>query len=122
MSAPSFAIIITEKYLYRSWYTLDNGATNITFTGSITIAQDIWDALADDAELTIKIYAEDKPGHISSIEITIIKCPPEEPDNTALIITIIVLSVVGGLVITISVIWVKNPEAIKKFSGKLRGK
>ena len=71
--APNFDLSITETNLNCTWYTLDNGLTNITFTGLAgTISQVEWDKYSDGA-LTILFYANDSFGRENFTEITINK-------------------------------------------------
>ncbi|MFX1343459.1 MAG: OmpL47-type beta-barrel domain-containing protein, partial [Promethearchaeota archaeon] len=61
-TAPDFSISIDELNLNTSWYSIDNGITNITFSGlSGTINQTEWDDLID-GSLSIKFYANDSWG------------------------------------------------------------
>lgn len=81
-SAPDYNISITVSGLNKTWYTLDNGATNITFTGLTgTINQVEWDKKVDGA-ITIQFYANDTLGYKNSTEVVVIK------DTTAPIISI----------------------------------
>ncbi|MFX0001714.1 MAG: serine hydrolase domain-containing protein [Candidatus Hodarchaeota archaeon] len=76
--APDFTVSITEDYLNDTWYTLDDGNTNITFTGlSGTIDQDQWDNVAK-GEVTIVFYARDITGNIGSHQIILQKVIPSE--------------------------------------------
>lgn len=71
--APDFDVSVDELFLESMWYTLDNGITNITFTGFTgTFNQTEWDKQADVA-VYIKFYANDTSGNINSSEITIYK-------------------------------------------------
>ncbi len=59
---PTFNLSITELNLNKTWYTIDNGITNITFSGLTgTINQDEWDGKVD-GPVTIKFYANDSFG------------------------------------------------------------
>ncbi|MFX1456218.1 MAG: hypothetical protein ACFFDB_12660, partial [Promethearchaeota archaeon] len=61
--------------LDTSWYTIDNGITNITFTGNntlIQIDQNNWTAHSE-GSFFLFIYANDTSGNIGSQQITIIK-------------------------------------------------
>ncbi len=71
--APDFNISIIELNLNKSWYTLDNGITNISFTGeSGTIDQTEWENLSD-GPVTIRFYANDTFGRENYTVVTIIK-------------------------------------------------
>ena len=70
VSPPDFEIILEELNLNTTWYTLDGGLTNKTFTGLTgTIDQTIWDPiLADD--VTIRFYANDSFGREGYSEVS----------------------------------------------------
>ncbi|MFX0104976.1 MAG: DUF2341 domain-containing protein [Candidatus Hodarchaeota archaeon] len=70
---PGFDITIAELSLNTTWYTIDNGASNITFTGLTgTINQTEWDEEFD-GPIIIRFYANDTFGKINYNEITIFK-------------------------------------------------
>jgi len=72
-SAPSFSVTITDNLLIETWYTLDGGLHNYTFTGSTgTIDQSAWDAMPYGV-ITLTFYASDIPGNINSTEVNIEK-------------------------------------------------
>ncbi len=57
--APSFDISILESELHTTWYTLDGGTTNITFSGAVgMISQIEWDKKEDDV-VYIEFFAND---------------------------------------------------------------
>ncbi len=75
---PSYTVSITEDYLNETWYTLDGGITNTTFTGLTgTIDQDQWDNIAA-GDVTIIFYARDIAGNIGSQQVTLKKVLPSE--------------------------------------------
>jgi len=80
---PNFDITVTESNLDSMWYTLDSGATNITF-GSLTgtIDQTEWDKKGN-GTVTIKFYAKDEGGNEGFAEIIVRK------DDNIPLITII---------------------------------
>ncbi len=81
-SAPIFALTISGANVNATWYTMDGGLTNYTFTGtSGTFNQVAWDSLPE-GNVIIKFYAEDTLGRIGFQEVTIRK------DVNAPIITI----------------------------------
>ncbi len=56
---PNFNISIVEPFLYTTWYTLDDGITNITFSGLTgSINQTEWDKKGD-GTVDIKFYGND---------------------------------------------------------------
>ncbi|MFX1571592.1 MAG: nitrous oxide reductase family maturation protein NosD [Promethearchaeota archaeon] len=72
-NAPQFIIEISELTLNTTWYTLDDGITNITFSGlNGTIDQNNWTILPD-GPITIKFFANDTNGRSSSQEVVVIK-------------------------------------------------
>ena len=72
-SSPDYDISITESNLDAYWYTLDNGAINITITSLTgTIDQTEWNKLGN-GTVTIRFYAEDEGGNEGFAEIIIRK-------------------------------------------------
>jgi hypothetical protein len=70
---PEFNIAIIDSNFEESWYTLDNGATNISFTGSTgTINQTEWDKYSD-GPVIIRFYANDTTGRESFEEVSVVK-------------------------------------------------
>jgi len=81
--APSFNISIIESHLNETWYTIDGGLTNYTFSGLIgTINQTTaWDKCIE-GPITIRFYANDSVGNVGFEDIIVLK------DTSAPIITI----------------------------------
>ena len=80
-TAPDFTVSITEDYLIDTWYTLDGGTTNTTFTGLTgTIDQDQWDNVIA-GNVTIVFYARDIAGNIGSQHITLEKVIPSPSED-----------------------------------------
>ncbi len=77
-NAPQFNVIVVEKYLYKMWYNLDNGITNVTFTKNGTIDQELWADLPN-GYVNLTFWIEDKTGKIGSDVITVIKVPSGAP-------------------------------------------
>ncbi len=73
-TAFDFEIILRiEGTLNKTWYTLDNGLHNYSFTGLTgSIAQSAWDAIPD-GYLTIQFYANNSLGAEIFNEVTIFK-------------------------------------------------
>lgn len=72
-NAPQYSLIIEEYLLNLTWYTLDGGITNITFTGlSGIINQTIWDTISI-GDITLTFFAKDLAGNIGKSEIIIKK-------------------------------------------------
>lgn len=74
LSAPSFNITVTdENPINTTWYTIDEGLTNYTFTGTTgTINQSAWD-LKDYGSFNLIFYANDTAGSIGFMSVTIWK-------------------------------------------------
>ncbi|GAG87254.1 unnamed protein product, partial [marine sediment metagenome] len=73
IAAPNFLIYKSGSELQSTWYTLDNGITNITFTGlSGTINQTVWDN-SDLEIITLRFYINDSFGKIGFDEVSIRK-------------------------------------------------
>ncbi|MFX1588694.1 MAG: SBBP repeat-containing protein [Promethearchaeota archaeon] len=69
--APQFNISIEELHLNTTWYTVDDGITNISFSGVIGIIdQSEWEKLTDGL-VDIGFYANDSAGNIGFSEITV---------------------------------------------------
>ncbi|NVM19497.1 MAG: hypothetical protein HWN80_17480, partial [Candidatus Lokiarchaeota archaeon] len=71
-TAPSFTVEITDGSLDTMWYTIDGGATNITFTINGTIDQNNWTALAD-GPITIFFYANDSANNVAFDSVVVNK-------------------------------------------------
>jgi len=73
VGAPDFDLSITEANLNTTWYTLDGGTTNITFSGLTgAIDQTLW-GLEGNGTVTIRFYANDSMGNLGFAEITLRK-------------------------------------------------
>jgi len=71
--APYFNISIIEPLLNTTWYTLDDGTTNIIFSGLTgTIKQTEWDKKGD-GPVTIRFCANDTAGKEKYVEVTVRK-------------------------------------------------
>jgi len=71
--APNFDISIVEPNLESTWYTIDDGITNITFIGLTgTINQAEWDKLFS-SSVNLTFYANDSVGNIGSSGVLIYK-------------------------------------------------
>ena len=70
---PNYDISITEPNLDSYWYTLDNGATNVTI-GSLTgtIYQSEWDKQGN-GTVTVRFYARDEGGNEGYAEVIVRK-------------------------------------------------
>jgi len=70
---PTFSISIIESNLQSTWYSLDGGVTNITFTGlTDAIDQVEWNNFGN-GTVTLTIYANDTGGHSNVIEVLLRK-------------------------------------------------
>lgn len=74
LNAPEFSITAYSLYpINTSWYTLDGGATNHTFSDSIgVINQTVWDTSAE-GNITIAFYANNSLGQLAFKDVQIIK-------------------------------------------------
>lgn len=74
LNPPEFSITAYSFYpINTSWYTLDNGATNHTFSDSIgVINQTVWDSSAE-GNITIGFYANNSLGQVAFKDVQIIK-------------------------------------------------
>ena len=82
VNAPSFIVEITDMNLNTTWYTVDGGLNNYTFTENGTINQAAWGALPDGI-VTIRFYANNTSGDIYFKQVNVRK------DSSAPIINII---------------------------------
>ncbi len=82
-NAPDFVIVINDSSSINStWYTIDGGSTNYTFSGLTDfINQSRW-GQKEDGALTIRFYANDSLGNLGFEDVNVIK------DTTAPKITI----------------------------------
>ena len=71
-TAPGFTVEITDDNLDKMWYTIDDGATNITFTVNATIDQNNWTALAD-GPVTMIFYANDSANNVAFDSVVVNK-------------------------------------------------
>ncbi|MFX1288345.1 MAG: hypothetical protein ACFFFY_07275, partial [Promethearchaeota archaeon] len=73
-SAPNFVVEITEDTftINTTWYTIDGGITNITFTSNGTIDQGNWTALSD-GPVILNFYANNSISQIFNQSVTINK-------------------------------------------------
>ena len=97
---PDFSITIVGTDIDTTWYTLDLGVKNITFSGVTgTFEQAEWDKLGSGTH-TIRFYANNSMGQIFFSEVIITKqiesAPPEIPGiNLFVILPIIMIAVIG---------------------------
>lgn len=78
-TSPSFDVSITGTDIDTRWYTIDGGATNITFTG-ITgqISQVEWDKQGNGA-VTLRFYVNNTLGFENFTEVIVIKDVVKQP-------------------------------------------
>jgi len=70
---PSFDISIVEGIADSTWYSLDNGISNNSFTGTTgVINETAWYDLQD-GTVKITFYVNDSKGYIGKAEVSIIK-------------------------------------------------
>jgi len=81
-AAPEFEISISGTEINTTWYTIDDGATNITFSGLTgTIDQTEWDKKGD-GDINLRFYVNNTLGNSSYSDVTLKK------DTTPPLITI----------------------------------
>jgi len=102
-NAPLFNITVTEDNLDIMWYSFDGGAHIYFITNNTVFNQTAWTKLAQ-GDVTITFYARDIAGNEASESVTVIKSVPSGLDP-GMIITIVIVSVVGGVAI-ISVVYI----------------
>ena len=74
--APDFEISIFGTLINTTWYTIDEGATNITFSGLTgTIDQAEWNKKGD-GNINLRFYANDTLGNMSFDEVIVVKDTP----------------------------------------------
>ncbi|MBN2154154.1 MAG: right-handed parallel beta-helix repeat-containing protein [Candidatus Lokiarchaeota archaeon] len=71
-TAPPFNITVVDARLHTTWYTLNGGAANTTFTGNGSVAPGIWSALVDGG-YTLHFYANDSGGNVGQASVMIFK-------------------------------------------------
>jgi hypothetical protein len=70
---PPFNISIIEEHLEATWYTIDGGLTNYSFSGLTGfINQTAWN-LKEDSVINVRFYANDSLGHIGFKDVQILK-------------------------------------------------
>ena len=73
---PIFNVSIIEPNFNSSWYTVDGGLTNVTFTGITgVIDETLWDSLSR-GTITIRFYAKDDVGNIGYSTVHVVKNSP----------------------------------------------
>ncbi len=72
INAPSFIVEIADSNLNTTWYTVDGGINNYTFTENITILQAAWDSLPDGI-VTLRFSANNSLGNINFEEVNVSK-------------------------------------------------
>ena len=107
--SPKFNITIIEENLVSSWYTLDGGATNISFTLTEGyIDQDAWSAASSGA-INITFYVKDIADNLIFKEITIIKRITDDgkkDEAFPLIASILITALSSGAIVSsIFIFW-----------------
>lgn len=96
-NAPLFNITIIEDNLDAIRYSFNGGITTYAITDNAIFNQTAWIALSQ-GDVTITFYARDLAGNEASESVTVIKSVPSDLDP-GVIITIVVISIVGGVAI-----------------------
>lgn len=96
-NAPLFNLTITEDNLDSLTYSFDGGITTYAITNNTIFNQTAWTTLSQ-GEVTITFFARDLAGNEAFESVTVIKSVPSglEP---GVIITIVIVSVVGGVAV-----------------------
>ncbi|NVM34928.1 MAG: hypothetical protein HWN81_04985 [Candidatus Lokiarchaeota archaeon] len=97
-TAPDFNISITDDHLDKMWYTVDAGLTNFTFNANGAINQTAWDVLSQ-GTITLRFYANDTLGHISSEDVSITKDLPSKVIGLDYFMTGFLITLIGGVAI-----------------------
>ena len=70
---PIFNVSFNENDIDSTWYTIDNGITNFTFSGLTgAINNNVWFSMPD-GPVTIQFFANDSIGNIGFEQITVVK-------------------------------------------------
>jgi surface protein len=72
ISAPAFEIVSSNVNTHTLWYTLDDGLFNQTCSTFGTINQTTWNKFGSES-VTIKFYANDTIGNITSAVVSVLK-------------------------------------------------
>lgn len=128
--APSFNLTIVEANINTTWYSLDGGLTNKTFSGFTgTIDQTLWN-LTPNGTVTITFYANDTIGRVNLTSIVVVKYialddPPESPPDLMIVFVIVSISATGiASLVIISLLRKKKkveiPKPSSNFAEKVR--
>ncbi len=120
--APSFELTVIDPNLESVWYTLDDGATNISLSSfQDHINQSLWDELSY-GQVTIRFYANDTVGNIGMEEIRIIKINEGGLDLGVIILGASIAGGAGAIIGTAIIITprIKKQKYIKNL--KLKAK
>ncbi len=119
VNPPSFTVTIDDMSLIvGKWYTIDGGANYYNFTGlGATVDNTAWNSTSEGA-VALVVYAMDDLGNIGSKSITIMKNissgpehEPEPTDGTGQPISGYNAYIVMGIVLVISVIFIRKKRA-----------
>ena len=122
-NAPAFTILVVEKYIYKMWYSLDDGLTNVTFSNNGTIDQELWDVVPL-GSVNISFWAEDKTGKLDFEKVVVIKgtapSPPlvgddddnDDDDDTGAVVVVVVVVVIASVCAGLSVIYILIKKGI----------
>lgn len=103
--APNFTLSISEPDLDETWYTLDEGVTNITFTGlKGQINQTEWDKFVNGTTVNMRFYATDTSDNLGFADVTVIKDITTGNGGTTQIIPGYYIFIIIGIVGIISII------------------
>ena len=95
---PLFNITVTDVHLDLIWYSFDGGVTTYAITDNAEFNQTVWAELPE-GNVTINFYADDTLGNEASESVIVVKNIPAGAPYTGVIITVFVVSIVGGVVV-----------------------
>jgi hypothetical protein len=105
--APAFEISINNPNIDSTWYTLDGGAINISFTGLIGVIDQVqWDTVPE-GYVTIRFYANDTQGNLYYDDVIVVKdtsTPSPSPGGIPGYNTLLLI----GIICVVSVILIKK--------------
>ncbi len=104
---PVFDITINVPNLDSTWYTLDGGTTNVTFTGYDGIINEVvWNSTTN-GPVTIDFYARDDVGNIGTDYVIIVK-NTQQPESLPEIPGYNLIAIIGIVIIITTIIATKK--------------
>ena len=107
--APNYTLSISEPDLDETWYTLDEGITNITFTGlKGQINQTEWDKFVNGTTVNMRFYATDTSDNVGFADVTVIKEISAGTGGTLPLIPGYYIFIIIGIIGIISIIMTRR--------------